>query len=131
MNPIDCELKEPITYSTLSQYISFYPVIILFQNMVDVLQMGILLLIPLMANKRCLNCTSPRAGTASGDRGTGFATRIGNIGNKKGRIEERQSRSLTTEEARRIPHDYGKGVGGAANKSEAWCLGGAQDKVRH
>ena len=102
--------------------------------MVDFLQMGILLLIPLMANKRCLN-SSPRTPPISRG-GTGFAIRprIGNA-NKKGRIEERQSRSLETQEtsnATRTLHNYyGRAGEGAASNSEARCLGRTQDQVKH
>ena len=92
--------------------------------------MGILLLISLMANKRCIN-SSPRTPPILGDRGTGFATRprIGNNANKKENIEERESRSLETT---RTPHDYGGGGGGGGGGGEgARCLGEARDQVRH
>ena len=97
--------------------------------MVGFLQVGILLLISLMANKRCIN-SSLSAPPILGMGGTGFAIRPRNTEEKEG-IEARQR---STREVRNSPHNTGRGSsdrGGVASKSEARCLAEkAHDQVK-
>ena len=124
-----CELKETILNTFVKTH--FIHQINCFQSMVDFLPMGIVLLIPFMANIRCLN-SSPRAPSKIGGGGTGFPIRhrIGNA-SKKEAIEDRQSRSLETLNASHAPSrtSDGKGEGALSRKSEARCLGGQPDQV--
>ena len=134
-----CELKETISNAFLRTH--FIHPINCFQSMVDLPPMGIVLLIPFMANLRCLN-SSPRAPSLI-QGGTGFR-RIGNA-SKKEAIEDRQSQSLETlnaSHAPRRPSDGGgvhrkrgrRGGGGgeeaSSRKSDVRCLGGQPDQVK-
>ena len=137
-----CELKETILNTFVKTH--FIHQINCFQSMVDLLPMGIVLLIPFMANIRCLD-SSPRAPSKIGG-GTGFPIRhrIGNA-SKKEAIEDKQSRSLETLNASHAPSRpsddggvprkrggrRGGGEGANSKKSEARCLGGQPDQVKH
>ena len=96
--------------------------------MVEFLQRGIFLLIPLLANKRCVSYSLGES-ALSRDRGTGFSAMptIGNS-NKTEEMGGRERRSLKDQEARSSPQSR---VGAGGRKSEARCLAEkARDQVK-